>query len=241
MNIKIILTLIAGTGLLLFSCNQQKDSKNTVSQSKSKESTAIIKSDLIGSWEDQSQSALHFSLYADGTAQSDNMATLLYQQWYVQGNELFLVAKSIGNKQIFVDTTAYTIRKLDSKELLLNRGDLVTKYKKVKNKPVQSQENKSSLDKKSETLKGQLIWGHEARTFKPCGSDKTFWVSDETGKLKEVYSELTNGKEPYSSIFVEIEVTDKGKAKEGFPANYDGVYDVVSVIQAREMQDKDCK
>ena len=240
MNIKFILIILVGTALL-FSCSNQKDSKSIINQDQVKDSTVIIKNDLSGSWEDESESALHFSLFADGIAQSDNMSTLLYQQWYVKGSELFLVAKSIGNKQKFIDTIAYTIQKLDNKELLLNRGDLVFRYKKVKSKSVQNQENISSSDQNIKHLKGQLVWGHETRTFKPCGSDKTFWISDETGKIKELYGELTNNIKPYSSIFVEIEIKDMGKAKEGFPANYEGVYNVVNVKQARKMEGKDCK
>ncbi len=108
MRIKFILTIITGMGLLL-SCNNQKNTNSTDGENEAKHSTESNKSDLVGSWEDQSASALHFSLYSDGTAQSDNMATLLYQQWYVEGDELFLVAKSIGNSQTFIDTTAYTI------------------------------------------------------------------------------------------------------------------------------------
>lgn len=135
MNIKFILTILAGTALL-FSCSNQKDSKSIINQDQVKDSTVIIKNDLFGSWEDESESALHFSLFADGIAQSDNMSTLLCQQWYVKGSELFLVAKSIGNKQTFIDIIAYTIQKLDNKELLLNRGDLVFRYKKVKSKSV---------------------------------------------------------------------------------------------------------
>ncbi len=125
--------------------------------------------------------------------------------------------------------------------MLLKRGNLTTTYKRVEDKPLKSQADKVSIDEDLKTLEGQLIWGHEARTFKPCGSDNTFWVSDETEKLKEIYSEITKDEKPYTAIFVEIEFKDKGKAKEGFPAKYDGVYDVVNVIKARKMQDDDCK
>lgn len=46
------------------------------------EQKATINTDfLIGSWIDQSEALLHFILFADGSAKSDNMATLLYQKW----------------------------------------------------------------------------------------------------------------------------------------------------------------
>lgn len=96
--------------------------------------------------------------------------------------------------------------------------------------------------KKVETLKGHVVWGHEVRTFKPCGSNQTFWVADDSGKLKDAYHEFTlKDKEVYQSIYAELEVEYKGKASEGFPANYDGVYEVLNIKETRAAQDDDCE
>ena len=106
--------------------------------------------------------------------------------------------------------------------MILKQGELTFNYKKI---------NKNSEPlpgQKAAVVRGELIIGHEANVFKPCGSDKTFWVTDKTGKLGKLYNELTGGKKPYTPIFPEIEIIDKGKAKEGFPADYDSVYDVVA-------------
>lgn len=133
MNYKDILTiLLLGSGLFLASCqNAQKDvNQASTDHAKREKSTTTDVSDLIGSWEDQSEKALHFTLYANGKAQSDNMSTLLYQQWGVKGGELFLVAKSIGNKQSSIDTIAYSIQELNDSLLTLKRGNLILKYKK---------------------------------------------------------------------------------------------------------------
>ena len=244
MNFKNLLLL--GSGIFIISCqNTNKDAnQDHTDNSKIEKSAVTDTSSLIGSWEDQSEKALHFTLNADGTAQSDNMATLLYQQWSVKDNQLFLVAKSVGNKQTYIDTIVYSIQKLNDSELIIKRGDLIVEYKKVsKNNEANQNEGGTILleQQKSKTLEGQLTLGHEVRTFKPCGSDKTFWVSDKTGKLKEFYSKLTVGKKPYTPIFIEIEVKDKGKAKEGFPAEYESVYEVVNVLKARNISSKDCK
>ena len=96
--------------------------------------------------------------------------------------------------------------------------------------------------KELQTLKGHVVWGHEVRTFKPCGSNQTFWVADDSGKLKDAYQELTlKEKDVYQSIYAELEVEDKGKASEGFPANYDGVYEVLSIKETRAAREDDCE
>src|SRR5688572_2679478 len=120
-----------------------------------------------------------------------------------------------------------------------DKGDL--KEQGISNPADQSEADATLSGKQSKTLQGQLTLGHEVRTFKPCGSDKTFWISDNTGKLNELYSKLTDGKKPYTPIFTEIEVNDIGKAKEGFPAEYESVYEVVNVLKAENISGKDCE
>lgn len=78
-------------------------------------------------------------------------------------------------------------------------------------------------------------------SFKPCGSYKTFWVSDKTGKLKKYYDELTFGEKPYTVIFAEIEFIDKGKASEGFPAEYESVYEAVKIFRTTKLSDSSCE
>src|SRR5687767_6294281 len=106
MNFKNILTLVLVSGLFLISCKDTKKKSDEVitDQKKTEQKSTIDTTYLIGSWEDQSEKALHFTLNADGTAQSDNMATLLYQKWNVKDNQLSLVEKSVGNKQSHTDT-----------------------------------------------------------------------------------------------------------------------------------------
>lgn len=56
-----------------------------------------------------------------------------------------------------------------------------------------------------------------------------------------MYNELTVGEKPYTPIYAEIEFIDKGRAKEGFPADYESVYEVVNILKTREVSDKDCE
>src|SRR6188508_447346 len=133
MNVKNLFTTLLGGGIFIISCqNANKDSnQDHTDHSKIEKSAVTDTSALIGSWEDQSEKALHFTLNADGTAQSDNMAALLYQQWSVKDNQLSLVAKSVGNRQTSIDTIVYSIQKLNDSELVIKREDLILDYKKV--------------------------------------------------------------------------------------------------------------
>src|SRR6187551_2301968 len=133
MNLKNILTLVLVSGLFLISCKstKKKSDEDFTDQKKTEQKSTIDTSYLIGSWEEQSEKALHFTLYADGTAQSDNTATLLYQKWSVKDDQLFLVAKNVGNKQTYIDTIVYSIQALNDSALILKRGDLILTYKKL--------------------------------------------------------------------------------------------------------------
>lgn len=127
MNIKNIFTIALISGTLFTSCNNDpKKSKDNLEEQKSTIDTKL----LVGSWEDQSESALNFSLLSDGTAQSDNMETLVYKQWNVKNNQLYLVAESIGNRTSSIDTMVYDIQQLDENQMVLKRDALIFTYKR---------------------------------------------------------------------------------------------------------------
>jgi hypothetical protein len=235
MNLKNIFTLVLVSGLFLISCknSDNKSDESSTDQQQTEQKSTFDTSNLVGSWVEQSGKALHFTLYADGSAQSDNSATLLYQKWNVKDNQLSLVSKSIGNRISSLDTTIYEIQKLNESEMILKRGDLILEYKKA---------NKSSEmpGHKPKVLSGKLTIGHEVSSFKPCGSDKTFWVSDKTGELKKSYEALTAGAKPYTAIYAEIEIIDKGKASEGFPSEYESVYEAVKILRTTKLSDSSC-
>ena len=61
-----------------------------------------------------------FALHADGSAQSINMATLLYKSWRTQGDTLVLYGQSIGNGQTIAFSKTYTFSFPDKNTLLLS-------------------------------------------------------------------------------------------------------------------------
>lgn len=60
-----------------------------------------------------------FILNQDGTARSVGMATLLYESWNLDDNELTMNYKSIGNGQTLEGTDTLTIVKINADSLVL--------------------------------------------------------------------------------------------------------------------------
>lgn len=83
------------------------------------QSVAIDKKLLHGSWLDDSEAALHFTLNRDGSAKSDNMATLLYKKWQLKGNQVTFTIESIGNHTSSTDDEIYTIVQIDGRMMEL--------------------------------------------------------------------------------------------------------------------------
>lgn len=123
-------------GLLLLglislgACKESKKAgeKNIKKDGVEKSEVLVNKQLLVGSWLDTSASQLHFSLLEDGAARSDNMATLLYQKWRLEGNKLILTVKSIGNGSSSIDEESYEIKTLTEEKLVLQNGDYAMEY-----------------------------------------------------------------------------------------------------------------
>ncbi|GAL64055.1 hypothetical protein [Algibacter lectus] len=106
--------------------------------------------------------------------------------------------------------------------------------------PVYSEKGESKSDSTQIILRGIITLGHEVSSFSPCGDDKEFWIIAKE-ELTELYFKLTKNKAPYSPIFVRIEIIDKGKSEDGFAADYDSTYEVVNILEARNISDIDCE
>lgn len=84
---------------------------------------------LPGSWEDTSPAALHFTLFQDGTARSDNMRTLLYKKWRVEEDQVIFTIESIGNGTSFTAEDTCIIQALTKDKLVLKKGTALRKYR----------------------------------------------------------------------------------------------------------------
>jgi hypothetical protein len=132
-----MIRFVVSTGFILLgimtACNQSpKSGQNheAIPNSATKETVNL----LMGSWVQPNpineQEVQGFSLQPDSTAQSINMATLLYKKWWMANGKLVLVAESIGNRQSSMDTTAYEIVPSSADSLVLKSGDYVEKYRR---------------------------------------------------------------------------------------------------------------
>jgi hypothetical protein len=89
---------------------------------------------LIGSWLDTSERKLHFTLFKDGIARSDNMKTLLYRKWRIEGKNLILTEESIGDINSSILDYEYEIVLLNDTTLVIKSGELIERYVKKDDK-----------------------------------------------------------------------------------------------------------
>jgi hypothetical protein len=97
----------------------------------------------------------------------------------------------------------------------------------------------------STQLSGHYYWGHEVETFHPCGSEQAFWVVGDAALLQPLRDKAMGvsqaiGK-PYAPIYVEASGVAEGKAKDGFAADYDGVYRFSAVQVANSSTPAGCQ
>lgn len=91
---------------------------------------SINDKDIIGSWLDQSEAQLHFTLLENGKARSDNMKTLIYQKWELRNDSLILTIKSEGNGNSSIDKMAYKIVMPASNKMILSNTYSSNEYLK---------------------------------------------------------------------------------------------------------------
>lgn len=81
------------------------------------------------------------------------------------------------------------------------------------------------------TYRGDLVWGHESRSFTECGSGREGWVLDGTGgRLGEVYESLAV--EPYQPIHVVVRGRWRPGSSSGFAADYSEQFEVFDLRRA---------
>lgn len=78
---------------------------------------------VVGAWvmpiEGQPGEMQGIDIKEDGTASSINMATLIYQSWDQNGDDLYLTVKSIGNGMTIEGVDTLKIEKLTADSLIL--------------------------------------------------------------------------------------------------------------------------
>lgn len=83
------------------------------------------------------------------------------------------------------------------------------------------------------TVRGELVIGHEVRTFTACNDTMEYWLKDLTGRLVQTYDSAAQGKCNGRPVYAELKVRNMGKSTEGFAAGYAGVYEVTEVNKVK--------
>jgi uncharacterized membrane protein len=82
-----------------------------------------------------------------------------------------------------------------------------------------------------ERFRGQLVWGHETRSFTECGEARSGWVINELGdELVSVYGELTSV--PYQPMFVEVRGVWGPAPEDGFGADFAESLTITDLLRA---------
>jgi len=80
-------------------------------------------------------------------------------------------------------------------------------------------------------FRGQLVWGHESRSFTSCDDGREGWVINDSGdELVEVYDELTSA--PYQPMFVEVRGEWIEAPDEGFGADFEESLRITELLRA---------
>lgn len=172
-----------------------------------------------------------FILEKGGKATSINMATLQYEGWMQKDDLLILSGKSIGNRQTIPFSDTLTIKKVTNDKLIVEDRGTTRHYSRPGKEGGKEGIPASVLTPVKSVLKveGDLIIGHEVRSFTAKGDSLSYWIVDKTGELLQEYDQLIGGVKNSVPVYVELEVMDMGKSDEGFAASYKGVYHVVKI------------
>jgi hypothetical protein len=87
---------------------------------------------LVGPWM-VSTGEWGFNLFDDGTASSINSATLIYQKWRIEGKQLCLTVRSLGNRTQSVDEECSPYETQGAKgdaKIILTNNSLTTIYRR---------------------------------------------------------------------------------------------------------------
>ena len=90
---------------------------------------------IMGAWTQpvngSSNNSQGMQLNADGSASSINMATLQYESWTLNNNQLILTGKSIDNGQTIEFTDTMTVVSITPDSLILSSDGVIVAYSKA--------------------------------------------------------------------------------------------------------------
>ncbi|CAL2082589.1 conserved hypothetical protein [Tenacibaculum dicentrarchi] len=113
-----------------------------------------------------------------------------------------------------------TLLDKDGQETISEFAEMYT-LKKALNTPV---------DFSNKVIKGFLTFGHEVASFRPCGTENSYWIVDPSNKLRALYQNQIDKKNtPYTPVIAELNVKNLGKATEGFAEQYESILETIAI------------
>jgi hypothetical protein len=96
------------------------------------------------------------------------------------------------------------------------------------------------------TFQGRFYWGHEVRSFQPCGSKASYWVQADEKTLQSLRKRAEGSRppqgKPYRPIYLEATgVIDTTSSREGFARDHDGLFRLSKVARVSNTVPKGCR
>ncbi len=80
-------------------------------------------------------------------------------------------------------------------------------------------------------VQGNLIIGHEVRSFRDYQTNKEYWIIDKSGVLVKKYYETVGANAVnYQPVFAILKVSETCEPQNGFGSEYDGCYVLKEII-----------
>ena len=94
-------------------------------------------------------------------------------------------------------------------------------------------------------MRGRLHWGHEVRSFQPCGSRSAYWVRADEKTLQRLRERAEESRaqrsKPYPPLYLEaVGEIDTKSTREGFARDYEGVLNLREVTRVSDVVPPDC-
>jgi hypothetical protein len=95
-------------------------------------------------------------------------------------------------------------------------------------------------------VRGRFYWGHEVRSFQPCGSKNSYWVrapEQALQPLRERSEALrVQRNQPYPPLYIEaVGTIDTQSKREGFAQSYDGLFHLREVSRVSDTVPDACR
>lgn len=80
--------------------------------------------------------------------------------------------------------------------------------------------------------RGYALYGHEVRSFRPCGEADPLWVNGPSGLLWTLHKRIASPQAPYQEVFAVVEGRKVPAPTDGFGADYPGALQIEAVLYA---------